>query len=81
MMTTSYIIEPVALPGKHAVAIDPKSKRFLAARICSESMRHRTSTRLSYFDGRLIRDEPVKQSRDAQSEWDLLSQHNPDDDL
>lgn len=39
------------------------------------------SRQITFRDGRLIRDEPVSQPRDALAEWEVLSQHNPDDDL
>jgi putative ABC transport system ATP-binding protein len=39
------------------------------------------SRQITFRDGRLIRDEPVSQPRDAVAEWEVLSQHNPDDDL
>jgi putative ABC transport system ATP-binding protein len=39
------------------------------------------SRQITFRDGRLIRDEPVSQPRDAQAEWELLSQQDPDDDL
>jgi putative ABC transport system ATP-binding protein len=39
------------------------------------------SCQITFRDGRLIRDEPVNQPRDAQAEWEVLSQQNPDDDL
>jgi putative ABC transport system ATP-binding protein len=39
------------------------------------------SRQITFRDGRLTRDEPVSQPRDAQAEWEVLSQSNPDDDL
>jgi putative ABC transport system ATP-binding protein len=35
---------------------------------------------VSFRDGRLVRDEPVQNPRDAQAEWVILSQQNPDGD-
>ncbi len=39
------------------------------------------SRQITFRDGRLIKDEPVSQPRDAQAEWAVLSQQNPDDNL
>jgi putative ABC transport system ATP-binding protein len=39
------------------------------------------SRQISFRDGRLTYDEPVSQPRDAQAEWLVLAQQNPDDDL
>jgi len=38
-----------------------------------------TSRQISFRDGRLVRDEPVAQPRDAIAEWAVLSQQKPDD--
>ena len=35
---------------------------------------------VSFRDGRLVRDEPVQNPRDAQAEWVTLAQQNPDED-
>jgi putative ABC transport system ATP-binding protein len=40
-----------------------------------------SSRQITFRDGRLIRDEPVIQPRDALAEWEVLSQQNPDNDL
>ncbi len=39
------------------------------------------SRQITFRDGRLVKDEPVSQPRDAQAEWAVLSQQNPDDNL
>lgn len=39
------------------------------------------SRQITFRDGHLVRDEPVSRPRDAQSEWAILSQQNPDDNL
>lgn len=39
------------------------------------------SRQITFRDGHLVRDEPVSQPRDAQAEWAILSQQNPDDNL
>ena len=36
---------------------------------------------VTFRDGRLMRDEPINQPRDAQAEWMRLSEQNPDDNL
>ena len=38
------------------------------------------SRQVIFRDGRLIRDEPISNPRDAQAEWDILSTQNPDED-
>jgi putative ABC transport system ATP-binding protein len=40
-----------------------------------------TTRQVSFRDGRLIRDESVRQPRDAQAEWTQLAAQNPDDNL
>jgi len=40
-----------------------------------------TTRQVMFRDGRLIRDEPVRQPRDAQAEWLQLAAQNPDDNL
>lgn len=39
-----------------------------------------TSRQVVFRDGRLVRDEPVRNPRDAQAEWAALSLQNPDED-
>ena len=39
------------------------------------------SRQITFRDGHLVKDEPVSQPRDAQAEWAILSQQNPDDNL
>jgi putative ABC transport system ATP-binding protein len=36
---------------------------------------------VTFRDGRLVRDEPVINQRDAQAEWAMIANHNPDEDL
>jgi putative ABC transport system ATP-binding protein len=36
------------------------------------------SRQITFRDGRLVKDEPVSQPRDAQAEWAVLAQQNPD---
>jgi len=37
------------------------------------------SRQITFRDGRLVKDEAVRQPRDAQAEWAVLSQQNPDE--
>ncbi len=39
------------------------------------------SRQITFRDGRLVEDKAVSQPRDAQAEWAVLSQQNPDDNL
>lgn len=39
------------------------------------------SRQITFRDGHLVKDEPVSQPRDAQAEWAVLSQQNPDGNL
>ena len=39
------------------------------------------SRQITFRDGHLIQDEPVSQPRDAQAEWAVLSQQDPDESL
>ena len=39
-----------------------------------------TTRQVTFRDGRLVRDEPVANPRDAQAEWITLAQQNPDED-
>jgi putative ABC transport system ATP-binding protein len=39
-----------------------------------------TSRQVAFRDGRLVRDEPVAQPRDAQAEWMALAAQNPDEE-
>jgi putative ABC transport system ATP-binding protein len=39
------------------------------------------SRQITFRDGHLIQDEPVSQPRDAQAEWAVLSQQDPDENL
>jgi len=40
-----------------------------------------TTRQILFRDGRLVRDEPTKHPRDAQAEWSILAQQNPDEDF
>lgn len=40
-----------------------------------------TTRHVVFRDGRLVRDEPVSHPRDAQADWIMLTQQNPDEDL
>ena len=39
------------------------------------------SRQITFRDGRLVKDEPVSQPRDAAAEWAVLAQQNPDDNF